>query len=262
VTKYPSFPFYPKDFLSDPKVQRMTDAEVGFYWRMLCHEWLEVGIPLTSPVVREWWSKGGTVTECFFERDGRLFNPRLEKEREKKRLWSEKSSAGGRVGAEIKRLNVQLKGGTPEGMSGVPPLRGKSHKREQKLLYKGDYQKTSEVFAQIMGEWNTLAVKHGLSSLNDIIPGSARARNTIYLLSLEGFDFAALVRVIGSSPFLIGESKTGWKVSYDWAIKIDNYMKILEGQYKDAGTGDGAGPSKTWDDFVAGKAKDKDPFDF
>jgi hypothetical protein len=256
VTKYPSFPLYPKDFLGDPKVLRMSDAEVGFYFRMLCHEWLEVGIPLTSPVVREWWSKGGTVAECFFEREGRLFNPRLEKEREKKRLWSEKSSTGGRVGAEIKRLNVQLKGGT---LDGVPPLKAKPHKREQKLLYKGDYQKTSEVFAQIIGEWNTLAIKHSLSPLNDIIPGSARAKNTIYLLSLEDFDFASLVKVIGASPFLIGESKTGWKVSYDWAIKIDNYMKIMEGNYKGGTEGE---PEKTWDDFVAGKGKPENPFDF
>lgn len=256
MTKHPTFPFCPKDFLADRKVQIMTDAEVGFYVKMLCHEWDELGIPLSSPAVKAWWSKGGTVADCFFERNGRLFNPRLEKEREKKRIWSEKSSSGGRVGADIKKLNVKLKGGT---LDGVPPLKGKHHKREQKLLYKGDYQKTSEIFAQIIGAWNTLAIKHGLSPLNDIIPGSTRARNTIYLLSLKGFDFAALVKTIASQPFLTGEGRARWKVSYDWAIKIDNYMKIMEGNYKGMAEGE---PEKTWDDFVAGKDKEKDPFDF
>lgn len=263
MKKYPTFPFNPKDFLSDHKVVKMTDAEVGFYVKMLCHDWLEGGIPLTGPVA-EWYSKGGTVAECFVQKNGRLFNPRLEKEREKRRLWSEKSSIGGRVGAEIKKLNVKLKGGTTEG---IPPLKGKRH-REPRLLYKGSYQKTSELFAQVAAAWNNLALKKNLSPVLDIIPGSLRAKNLLSLFSLEGFDFQAFIDKISTQAFLMGGGRVAWRASFDWAIKLDNYMKIMEAQYEKVdqaeGDGQGAAPARSWDDFTASKTEDDkgNPFEF
>jgi len=261
MTKWPTFPVNPKDFLSDPKVQRMSDTELGFYFKMLCHEWLDVGIPLSSPVVKAWWSKGGTVAECFFERDGRLFNPRLEKEREKKRVWSEKSSLGGKVGAKIKKINVQfIKGGT----AGVAPLK-KRHKKGQdhSLLYKGSYQKTSELFLMVKAEWNTLAIKHNLPPVLDILPGSLRGRNLLALFSLGGFDFHALLKKIAGQAFLLGKGATGWRASFDWAIKIDNYMKIMEAQYEhvDQPAAEGQAEPQTWDTFCAGKVDPNNPFD-
>ena len=48
MTKYPSFPLYPKDFLGDPKVLRMSDAEVGFYFRMLPYAFIKKGIRKTN----------------------------------------------------------------------------------------------------------------------------------------------------------------------------------------------------------------------
>ena len=34
-----------------------------------------------------------------------------------------------------------------------------------------------------------------------------------------------------STPFLLGESDKGWTATFDWMIKGDNYIKVLEGNY-------------------------------
>jgi hypothetical protein len=45
-------------------------------------------------------------------------------------------------------------------------------------------------------------------------------------------DWRAVMRKAVMSPFLSGESETGWVMSFDWLIKNDtNYLKVLEGKY-------------------------------
>ena len=43
--KSPAFQFYPKDYLSDAKTRAMTFKQRGMYWDLVCHCWLEGGLP-------------------------------------------------------------------------------------------------------------------------------------------------------------------------------------------------------------------------
>lgn len=36
---------------------------------------------------------------------------------------------------------------------------------------------------------------------------------------------------VNSSPFLIGKNNRGWRADFDWVLKEDNRVKILEGKY-------------------------------
>ena len=106
----PSFQFYPQDFLSDLNVLSMTNEEVGKYWKLICHCWIEDGLPKSgSRVVDEWLNQSPAMARCFFEKDGKLRNPRLDEERKKQLTWREKSSLGGRHSAENKK---HIKGGS------------------------------------------------------------------------------------------------------------------------------------------------------
>lgn len=92
--RYPWFPFYPADFLTDENVVMMAAAEVGLYVQLLCHAWKEGSIPdsprtlarlgrVTEAELADLWP---AVAPCFLpvpEQAGRLYNPRLEREREK-----------------------------------------------------------------------------------------------------------------------------------------------------------------------------------
>lgn len=76
------FPFYVKDFVASPSVQRMDDAEVGRYVRLLC---LAFGNGLREPSLEpdDLKDASNRVQRQFFERDGRFYNETLS------RVWHE-----------------------------------------------------------------------------------------------------------------------------------------------------------------------------
>lgn len=88
--KSPSFQFYPGDFLADPKVQAMTAAEIGAYMLLLCAQWMDGPLPddhkflarVSRMTTGEFDLAWLAVGRCFKpDPDGRLSNPRLERER-------------------------------------------------------------------------------------------------------------------------------------------------------------------------------------
>jgi len=102
----PAFQFYPSDFMTGAPAH-MTPEETHVYIWLLCLDWQRVGFVfdekalahfcrMTRPRFRKAWA---IVSQSFVARDGRMFNPRLEKERAKQAEWRDKSAEGGRRGA-------------------------------------------------------------------------------------------------------------------------------------------------------------------
>lgn len=92
-SKSPAYQFYPEAWFSSSKVRRMSHTEKGMYTDLLAYCWLENGLPtdvkllaamLGVPAARfgRIWSQGA-LHECFFERNGKLYNARQERERKK-----------------------------------------------------------------------------------------------------------------------------------------------------------------------------------
>ena len=108
--KSPAFQFYPKDYLSDINVQIMSLPERGAYINLLCHEWLEGGLPndddilsILSGLGEEWFGKSGEkIKKCFTIKSGNFINPRLEKERKNQKNRRKKRSDAGRKGNETR----------------------------------------------------------------------------------------------------------------------------------------------------------------
>lgn len=136
MSKAPAFQFYPKDWLSSPKVQLMTPAQEGAYIRLLAYCWDSGDCSLPDDDAElavlsrlgEGWFNGGSaiVRRCFVPhptKPGHLSNPRLLDEAAKQAAWQRKSSEGGKKSAakraEIKALS---KGGstTPQPAAGRP----------------------------------------------------------------------------------------------------------------------------------------------
>jgi uncharacterized protein YdaU (DUF1376 family) len=92
-TKAPAFQFYPRDFLSSSKVDRMSMTERGAYITLLSRCWLDHGLPTevnvlarmcrmpTKTFAKMWAS--AEIRSCFYEKGGRLHNDRLDVERAK-----------------------------------------------------------------------------------------------------------------------------------------------------------------------------------
>src|SRR6185369_16029849 len=111
--KSPAFQFYPKDFLTDGHVVGMTLAERGAYITLLCLCWTEGSLPSdigalarrchvsVAAFTRLW----PALEPCFSgsgESDGRLVQPRIERERQKQETYRAMKAAAGKLGGRPK----------------------------------------------------------------------------------------------------------------------------------------------------------------
>ena len=79
----------------------------------------------------------------------------------------------------------------------------------------------------IIDTWNRL----GLAALKSIT--NARLKLTKARIAEYGIDtFIDTVTSIKESPFLLGQNAKGWMITYDWLVKPNNFVKVLEGNYK------------------------------
>lgn len=103
----PAFQFYVDNFVEG--TCDMTDAEVGFYVRLLCAQWSRGGLPNDDDELMR-FSRGCTTvqlqrikTKFQVGEDGKLRNRRLEAERQKQIAWREKSAEGGKKSATTRK---------------------------------------------------------------------------------------------------------------------------------------------------------------
>lgn len=108
----PAFQFYPKDFLMSAKVRRMSLTERGAYITLLALCWLDGSLPADPTALsyelhipqkqfdRMW---RGILGTCFEEKNGRLINERLNRERHKQVEFRRRASDFGKRGGRPNR---------------------------------------------------------------------------------------------------------------------------------------------------------------
>jgi predicted phage replisome organizer len=72
-------------------------------------------------------------------------------------------------------------------------------------------------------------------SLPNIIKLSDKRKKLVQVVVKEYTldDIYKVFELVEQSPFLIGESDRGWKADFDWLFNKNNFLKVLEGRYKD-----------------------------
>ena len=84
---------------------------------------------------------------------------------------------------------------------------------------------------RIIDLWNSL--DNNISKLTSLSPSTTRYKNLKARLNEHGHDsFEKIVAEISNSSFLKGYS-SDWSVTFDWVVKPNNYIKVLEGNYRD-----------------------------
>ena len=82
----------------------------------------------------------------------------------------------------------------------------------------------------IMDKWNEL----GLQKIISVNPGTNRYKLLNARIKEYGIEkILAAIDEIQESTFLKGQNKKGWTITFDWFIKPNNFIKVLEGNYKD-----------------------------
>lgn len=93
----------------------------------------------------------------------------------------------------------------------------------------GSVCRTKDV-RRITEAWNSLGLQQLRKVTGDSIRGSMlRARVNEY-----GVDavLEAIEKIRGSS-YLHGQSRSGWVITFEWFVKPNNFVKVLEGNYDD-----------------------------
>lgn len=81
---------------------------------------------------------------------------------------------------------------------------------------------------EYFNQWNSLGIKP-INAITSKRKAMLNARIKEY-----GEDsFYKCIENIKNSNFLRGQSKNGWIITFDWLIKPNNYIKVLENQYAD-----------------------------
>jgi len=87
-------------------------------------------------------------------------------------------------------------------------------------------QKGKNEYAEIMEAWNRLPVT-SIKSINGQRLKMLKARLKDYTPD----EILSAISNIRESPFLLGQNKQGWTITFDWFVKPTNFTKVYEGNY-------------------------------
>ena len=89
---------------------------------------------------------------------------------------------------------------------------------------------SSNKLQPVIDTWNSLK----LNKLISINPGTNRYKLLQARIKEFGIDnVIQAIKNIKDSKFLVGQNNRGWVVTFDWLIKPNNFIKVLEGNYAD-----------------------------
>lgn len=83
---------------------------------------------------------------------------------------------------------------------------------------------------RVVTAWNQL----GLSQVQSCTADSKRGQMLNARIRKHGIEkVLEAVNEISMSSFLQGQNQRGWTISFEWFVKPNNFVKVMEGQYRD-----------------------------
>lgn len=102
--------------------------------------------------------------------------------------------------------------------------------KDNNLIVSKDTIRQTDV-RRVIEEWNKLQ-DVGIAPIRDIKPASKRCQMLKGRIREYGTDdLLKAMDNIRHSDFLRGENKNGWMITFDWFVKPNNFLKVLEGNY-------------------------------
>lgn len=83
---------------------------------------------------------------------------------------------------------------------------------------------------QIINEWNSI----GLQKIISVNAGTNRYKSLKARINEYGIEkVIQAIKNINNSSFLKGQNDKNWTINFDWLVKPNNFIKVLEGNYTD-----------------------------
>lgn len=218
MAKDPAVLFYTSDFLS--KTEFFTFEQKGQYIHLLCVQHQNGHIPEIY-MEKTLGDRSNTVWDKFkCDESGLWYQERMEEETERRKKYSKsrRDNVSNRyVDTYVDDMNAHMVTETETETETVPE----------------SLKEREEQIEEIKSKWNEFALENGLSQVIKL--SSKRKSAVISRINEKEFDFDKILAEISVSDFCRGS--TGWKVNFDFIFcSSNNYLKILEGRYRNAGT--------------------------
>ena len=89
-------------------------------------------------------------------------------------------------------------------------------------------RKPSDV-ERVRAAWNSIKK---IRPVRNILPGKNRDIMLRARIRENGVDAVLeAIENVKKSPFLLGDNKKGWQITFDWFVRPNNFPKVLEGNY-------------------------------
>lgn len=92
---------------------------------------------------------------------------------------------------------------------------------------------TRHNFQEVTKAWNELK-PFGVNSVTKVVPTTERGKCLKARIADYGLDdVLKAIDLVKQSKFLQGNNDRDWKITFDWFVKPNNFIKVLEGNYTD-----------------------------
>ena len=241
----PAFSFYPKDFLSSPRVQDMTVDEMGAYCLLLFSAWIAEDqgyLPDDEALLRricrmseEQWSRSrALVLSCFEQGEGRVFNKRLLKELDRQRAHREAQRQNA-----LKRYQEDV---GEEAPCSAQVCRGSAMAVPSQCQGPAETcLPSSSPSSSPSSKDEDIGVLAFLTSWNQL-PGpfpkvkklGARRVHLLKRLADKYWrdNWLVALSLMAGSSFCRGENDRGWVADLDFFLRPDTVTRLIEGKYQ------------------------------
>ncbi len=223
----PYFKFFTGEYLTGD-ITLCSIKTQGIFINLCCYYWNKQGHYLIANVKNRFPNYDNEITELIDKNiikldDNNIRIDFLDAQLKERAMLHKLRSDAGRKGGSVKRLQASDK----QTGSNAKPIR-----KEKKRKDKKREEDKGIPSVEILQLWNDLAKKKNLPVIQKITTSRRDKFNTRY--NESSFDYIKILSAIESSDFLCGDNDRNWKAEFDWVVINDtNYVKILEGKYKD-----------------------------
>ena len=96
---------------------------------------------------------------------------------------------------------------------------------------KNDKNDKNILYTLVQKAWNDLS--ENIPKINFIKENSTRSKHLDARIEEVGEEkFIEVLKSVSNSDFLCGKNKNNWTITFDWFINASNFVKVMEGNYK------------------------------
>lgn len=151
----------------------------------------------------------------------------LEKIREQTRLRVQKHRENQRLTLENDKCNVTRNVTVTQ--SNAPRIRIENKNKNKNIL---NILSNDKIFVPLIQKWNELP--DTISKISTLKKDTQRYKMLSQRINEYGADkVLEAIEQIKRSSFLLGKNDRGWTITFEWFVRPNNFIKVLEGNYID-----------------------------